>query len=46
MQKRHQAQVTRLRRQLQEAQVRRRQWAEEAERLRTAVGLLRQKIDE
>ena len=44
--KRRQAQLTRLHHQLQEAQGRRHQWAEEADRLRAAIRKLRQKIEE
>lgn len=44
--KRRAAQLTRLRHQLQEAQVRRKQWCEEREQLRAAIVRLKQKIEE
>lgn len=43
-QKRRQAQLTRLHRQLQEAQARRRQWGKQVNTLQSAVSLLRQKL--
>ena len=45
-QKKHQAQVTRLRRQLQEAQARKQQWIEKAEQLRGFVRQFRLKMEE
>ena len=44
--KRQQAQLTRLQRQVMEAQARRRQWTEEKERLLRSVSQLRSKLNE
>ena len=45
-QKRHGAQSTRLHRQLQESQLRRRSWADEARRLRATIAQLQHKVEE
>ena len=45
-QKRHNAQLTRLQRQVSEAKSRRRQWEKEADQLRMSITQLRQRIEE